>query len=205
MKKILAALLTCTMMLGLTACGGSKSAWTDADLTFKSASGEEVTAKLDYAFITYDEEAYLTDYADGTWEEWYEEFATNRGLELGMSIDDYTKLYNVKNGYAVWECFSGDNNEYTSFEAYTNQDPAKLYDEYNNVWLDIGYQKVDGKWEVLEDYEVGNVWFCEANLEDYDEVVVFAVNIDTYGQIVGISAEHFTYDEAWVEWQGWIE
>lgn len=179
--------------------------FSDADLNFISASGETVTAELNYAFIAYDAEAYLTDYADGAWEEWYEDFATARGLEVGMFMEDYIEMYDVKQNYAVWECFSGDNNEYTSFEAYSKQEPAELYEEYNNVWLDIGFCMENGEWQQLEDYEVQNVWFCDADLSDYDEVVVFAVNLDSYGQICGISVEHFTYDEGWVEWQGWID
>lgn len=75
----------------------------------------------------------------------------------------------------------------------------------NNVWLDIGFYKDGGKWKVLKDYEVQNVWFCDAELDDYEEVVVFAVNFDKWGQVVGISLEYFDYDEDWVEWQGWAE
>ena len=47
-----------------------------------------------------------------------------------------------------------------------------------------------------------DTWFCDANLDDYEEVVVFAVNLDQWGEIRGLSLEHFTYDDGWVEWQG---
>ncbi|MBQ9136662.1 MAG: hypothetical protein IJX66_11300 [Lachnospiraceae bacterium] len=204
MKKLVAMMLTCVMALSLVACGNSKAKWTEDDLTFKGASDSQ-EVKVDHAIIVYEDVTYYTDYADGDFEEFSEEFVTNRGLELGMTMEDYKKLYNVKPGYAVWELYSGSQNEYTSFEAYSNQEPDEMYDEYNNAWLDIGYTKVDGKWEQLEDHEVMDTWFCDADMDAYEEVVIFAVNFDTMGQITGISLEHFTYDEAWVEWQGWVE
>lgn len=205
MKRALAVLLTCTMLLGLTACGngGSKSKWTDDDLIFQVGS-EKVEVENDHAFIVYEDVSYLTDYEDGSYEELDEEYATSRGLELGMTIEDYKELYTVMNGYAVWELYSGDNNEWTSFDEYTNQEPSEMYDgTNNNVWLDIGFYKDGNEWKVLKDYEVQNVWFCDADLDDYEECVVFAVNFDKWGQITGISMEHFSYDDNWVEWQGW--
>ena len=204
MKKLVAIMLTCVMALSLVACGNSKAKWTEEDLTFTGDSDSQ-EVKVDHAIIVYEDVTYYTDYADGSYEEFAEEFVTNRGLELGMSLEDYEKLYNVKPGYAVWELYSGSNNEWTSFEAYTNQEPSEMYDEYNNAWLDIGYCKVDGKWEQLEDHEVMDTWFCDADLDAFEEVVIFAVNFDELGQVTGISLEHFTYDEAWVEWQGWVE
>lgn len=206
MKKAVAVLLICAAMLGLTACGGQKKeGWTDADLDFKSAS-ETVTVKKDHSFITYEGEAYYRDYSDGSAEEYVETFATNRGLEIGMTVEDYAKLYSVKPGYAVWELYSGSSNEYTSFAEYTNQEPSEMYNgTYNNVWLDLGFCKEDGKWRVLKDYEVQNVWFCDADFDDFDEVVVFAVNLNKWGEVQGLSIEHFTYDEDWDAWQGWAD
>lgn len=206
MKKVLAVVLACTMALGLTACSGGakKSQWTDEDLVFTGSDTLEV--EKDHAFIVYEDASCLTDYSDGSYEEYAEEYATSRGLELGMTLDDYKKLYTVMNGYAVWELYTGDENEYTSFDEYTNQSLSEMYDgTNNNVWLDIGFYKDGGKWKVLKDYEVQNVWFCDAELDEYEEVVVFAVNFDKWGQVVGISLEYFDYDEDWVEWQGWAE
>ncbi len=203
MKKIVAMILTCAMAFSLVACGGnSKADWTAEDMTFKGDSDSQ-EVKVDHAIIVYDDVTYYTSYADGSYDEFAEEFVTNRGLALGMSIDDYKELYNVKPGYAVWELYSGDNNEWTSFAAYSNQDPSEMYDEYNNAWLDIGYTKVDGKWEQMKDYDVQDTWFCEADFDEFEEVVIFAVNFDDFGKITGISLEHFTYDDAWVEWQAW--
>lgn len=205
MKRALAVLLTCAMVFGLTACSGTKSQWTDADLVFQSGS-DKVEVETDYAFIVYEDVSYLTDYSDGSYEEIADEFATARGLELGMTLDDYKKLYKVMKGYAVWELYTGDNNEYTSFEEYNNQTLSEMYNgTNNNVWLDIGFYKEGGNWKPLKDYEVQNVWFCDAEMDDYEEAVVFAVNFDKWGQICGISLEHFTYDEAWAEWQGWVD
>ncbi|HKM34823.1 MAG TPA: hypothetical protein VJY54_08780 [Lachnospiraceae bacterium] len=207
MKKLLAALLACTMIFGLTACGLGKTTnnWTDEDFTFTSDS-EKVEVPLGKAFIVYEEVSYLTSYTDGSYEEYESEYATNRGLKLGMTFDEFTKLYNVMNGYAVWEIYTGDSNEYTNFDVYTNQAPSEMYDgTNNNVWLDLGFYKENGKWKQLKDVEVQDVWFCDANYDDYDEVVVFGVNFDKWGQVAGISEEHFSYDEDWSIWQGWTE
>ncbi|MGN1148597.1 MAG: hypothetical protein ACI4TB_09255, partial [Lachnospiraceae bacterium] len=182
-----------------------KGDWSDADLIFQSDS-DTVEAALGYAFITYDDGSYLTDYSDGYYETYYGDFSTSKGLELGMLIEDYVELYDIKEGFAVWEVYSGDENEYTGFREYTGQSPAEMYDgENNNVWLDIGFCKENGEWKQLMDYEVRDVWFCDADLDDYDECVVFAVNFDSWGEVVGISLEHFAYDENWVEWQDWAD
>lgn len=204
MKKLAAVVLTCTMAFGLVACGNSKTNWTEEDFVFVNGSDKQ-EVECDYAMTIYSDVSYYVDHTTGDYEEFDFEFATNRGLELGMALKDYKELYSVKSGYAVWELYSGDSNEYTSFEQYTNQEPGEMYDEFNNVWLDIGYCKVDGKWKLMEDYEVVNTWFCDADLDEYEEVVIFAVNFDTVGRITGLSCEHFTYDDAWVEWQDWAE
>lgn len=204
MKKALAVILACTMVLGLTACtGSSKSKWTEDDFVF--VGSEKLEVEEGHALIVYDDATYLTSYEDGSYEQYDEEFATNRGLELDMTIDDFKKLYTVMKGYAVWELYTGDSNEYTSFNEYNNEDPSEMYEEANNVWLDIGFCKEDGKWRVLKDEEVRDVWFCDADLDDYGECVVFAINFDKLGEVVGISCEHFDYDKEWVEWQDWAE
>lgn len=201
MKRALAILLACTMVLGLTACSGSKK-WTGKDFIFNSGS-EQVAVKKDHAFIVYEGISYLTQYSDGSYEEYASEYETNRGLKLGMTLNDYKKLYPVVKGYAVWELYSGSENEYTSFAEYNNQNPSDMYDDSNNVWLDIGFCKEGNNWRALKDFEIQNVWFCDAEYSEYEEAVVFAVNFDKWGQVVGISLEYFTYDESWTEWQGW--
>ena len=56
-----------------------------------------------------------------------------------------------------------------------------MYDgTYNNAWLDIGFCKENGEWRALRDYEVQDTWFCDANLDDYEEVVVFAPYFGEY-------------------------
>lgn len=203
MKRVLALVLTCMTVLGLTACGGSsKIQWTDEDLTFQKGS-KKIEVELGNSILMWDDITYLTtDFEDNIYEEYDGGFATNRGLEVGMTLDDYKELYNVKNGYAVWELISGD---YTSFDAYTNQKPLELYEDAGSVWLDIGYSKVNGRWKVLTDVEVRDVWFCDADLDDYDEIVILSVGIDSMGEIVGISMYHTEYDEEWVVWQDWAE
>lgn len=175
------------------------------DLIF--AGSESIPVETDHAIIVYDDVTYYTDYSTGDYDEYAEEFITYRGLSLDMTMDDYLSMYNVEPGYAVWELYSGEENEYTSFAAYYDGDTADdfYYDDYNNVWLDIGFCLEDGYWRQLEDWEVQDTWFCDADLDDYEEVVVFAVNFDEWGYVTGISLEHFTYDEAWVEWQAWAE
>ncbi len=180
------------------------SDFSDADLVFIGSSDNQ-PVELDHAIIVYSDVTYYTEYATGNYDEYAEEYSTARGLELGMTLDDYLALYNVEEGYAIWELYSGSENEYTSFAAYEGQDPADMYYDYNNAWLDIGYCKEDGEWRQLEDWEVQDTWFCDAYLDDYEEVVVFAVNFDEWGEVTGISLEYFTYDEGWVEWQGWAE
>ncbi len=207
MKKIVAVLLTCTLLLSLTACGLGNTAgkWTNDDLVFTTGS-EEVVVPEGKAFIVYDDESYLTNYSDGTYEEYDKDFMTKRGLALGMTFEEFEKLYGVKNGYAVWEIYTGENNEYTNFEAYTKQSLSEMYnDTNNNVWLDLAFTNVNGKWEQLTDVETQDVWFCDADLNAFGEVVVFGVNFDEWGRVSGISLEHFNYDEAWVEWQGWVD
>lgn len=206
MKKILALLLTCVTLAGLTACGsGSASGWTDKDFTFKNGS-ETLEVEEGNALLVWDTISYLTtDFVDNSYDEYDGGFATNRGLELGMTLSDFKKLYNVKNGYAVWELLSGEDSSYTSFDVYTNQQPSEMYADANSVWLDLGYANVNGKWKALTDVEVRDVWFCDADLDDFDEVVILSVNLDSLGEIVGIGMYHIDYNEDWVVWQDWAE
>lgn len=182
---------------------GNREEYTDADLTFFCGS-DSIEVSLNHSFIVYVDGSQLLSYADAERETTEDVYATNRGLELGMTLEDYRNLYYVEPGYAAWELFRGENNEYTSFAEYTGQDPADMYDgTYNNAWLDIGFCKENGEWRALRDYEVQDTWFCDASLDDYEEVVVFAVNLNQWGEVCGLSLEHFTYDEGWVDWQGW--
>lgn len=182
---------------------GNKEEFTDADLLFYNSS-DQIVVDLNHSFIVYPNGSQILSYADADYASSEDIFATNRGLEIGMMLEDYRDLYYVEPGYAVWELFRGENNEYTSFAEYTGQSPADMYDgTYNNAWLDIGFCKENGEWRAMLDYEVRDTWFCDADLDDYEEVVVFAVNLNQWGEVCGLSLEHFSYDEGWVDWQGW--
>ncbi|MCH5270060.1 MAG: zinc-ribbon domain-containing protein [Lachnospiraceae bacterium] len=199
-KKISTAIeeIEAAMMVG-------SSEWTEADFVFTSDS-ESITVSLGHYFRvnTYYEESYLADYY-GNYDDFDELFVTSRGLAPGMTLNDYINLYDLQPGYAVWERYSGDNGEYTSFMNYTGQSGYEMYDGYVNVWLDTGYCKENGQWRILEDWEVREIWFCDAPLNDYDEVVILSVNVYENDIIWDISMEHFTYDEDWVYWQDWAD
>lgn len=177
--------------------------WSEADFVFTSDS-ESITVSLGHYFRvnTYYDESYLADYY-GDYDEYDDLFATSRGLAPGMTLKDYINLYDLQPDYAVWERYSGDNGEYTSFMNYTGQSAYEMYDGYVNVWLDTGYCKENGQWRILEDWEIRDIWFCDAPLSDYDEVVILSVNVYENDIIWDISMEHFTYDEHWVYWQDW--
>ncbi len=213
MKKLVASLLALVMVCGLTACGGSKG-WTDEDFIMKNGD-DEVEVKKETVWYGFDGVSYLDDYAawvdgDSDWEEEFDdEYATNRGLELGMDMDEFCKLYDVKEGYAVWEVVSGESGEWTEFAAYDkDQDMEDVYDDfsdelYPNIWLDLGYYKDGNKWVAMEDVDVQDVWFCEADDDDFKEVAILSVNFDDDGEVQGISLSHIKYDGTWEEWQGW--
>ena len=199
-KKILAALLIMTAAINLTACG-SGTGFSEDDLVLKGP--EDIVVDKDYAVIAYEDTAYFMGLVDDDYEEYEGDYATSRGLELGGQLEDYKKLYGVKNGYAVWELFSGDNNEYTSFDAYSNQSAGEMYDEANNVWLDLGWCKEGGKWRAMTDVEVRDTWFCDADYDDFDEIVFLSVNLDEMDEVIGLAIYHVTYDEAWADYQAW--
>lgn len=200
-KRILATVLACAMMLGMTACGGAGT-WTEEDFTFKGE--KDVTLKTDHEVIIYDDLSYVRELTEGDYDEYEESLTTQRGLAVGMELADYKKLYNVVKGYAVWEIYSGEDGMYTSFAEYTGQDPEEMYeDDVTNVWLDLGFYKEKGKWVAMQDVEVQDVWFCEADQDEYDECVILSVNLDEDGEVMGINCNYFTYDDAWVEWQAW--
>lgn len=213
MKKLLATMLAVVMVCGLTACGGSKG-WTDKDFIMKNGD-DEVEVKKENVWYGFDGVSYMDDYAawvdgDEAWEEVFEdEYTTNRGLEIGMDMDDFCKLYDVKEGYAVWEVVSGESGEWTEFAAYDkNQDMDDVYDDfsddlYPNIWLDLGYYKDGNKWVAMEDVDVQDVWFCEADSSDFKEVAILSVNFDDDGEIKAISLSHIKYNGTWEEWQGW--
>ena len=205
-KRLLAAVLACAMMLGLTACSGlSSSKWTENDFTFKG-SEDEITLKEGRELLVYEDVTYVRKYSDGSYDQYDEEYETQRGLTLGMELSDYKKHYNVVKGYAVWEIYSGDDGMYTSFAEYNNEDPDDMYgSDVTNVWLDLGFYKQDGKWVAMQDVEVQNIWFCEEDQDDYDECVILSVNLSADGEIIGLGCNHFSYDDEWVEWQAWAE
>lgn len=201
-KKVLAAVLACMMVLGMTACSGAVK-WTEEDFTFKGAE-KDITLKIDQELVVYEDATYVRTDMEGSYDEYTGSAATSKGLEIGMELSDYKKLYNVVKGYAVWEIYSGEDGMYTSFAEYTNQDPDEMYEsDVTNVWLDLGFYKDNGKWVAMQDVEVQDVWFCEADLDDYDECVILSVNIGTDGTVIGLGCNYFTYDADWVEWQAW--
>lgn len=213
MKKIV-AFLAAVMVLGLAACGSEEKGWTDKDFIVKCGD-EEIEIKKEMIFYGFDGICYLDDYAaavdgDEDYEAYYEgEVSTNRGLKPGMDMKEFLELYDVKEEYAVWEIVSGEEGEWTQFAPYdAKQDMDELYDEfsselYPNAWLDIGFYKDGDKWIALKDVEVQDVWFCESENEDFEEVAILSVNFDDDGEIGGISLSYIKNDSTWETWQGW--
>ena len=203
MKKVLAMILSCVMVLGLTACGETKHKWTEEDLNFTNGS-DTVTVEEGSIWYGYDDIGYLVYYIEEYEDEFEGSYATNRGLQVGMTLDDYKELYRVSPGYAVWEIVSGEQGEYTEFAAYNDDDPADMYTSSDrNCWLNIGYYKVGDTWKALKDYEVQDVWLCDADQAEFQEVAILSVNIDYDGTVIGISLSNIKYDDVWVEWQAW--
>lgn len=207
-KKLLTWALSAVMVLSLAGCGsgsGSKAGFTDDDLVLKGS--EDFRVALDHFMYTTDG---YTDYEDmyvDDWTEYEEAFATSRGLKIGMTLDDYKKLYNIKYGYAVWEQITYDN--YTYLDYYTNQDSSDMYNDddiaVDTLWLDLGWYKDGSSWKAMSDEEFMDVWFCHADLDKYDEVVILSVYLDEFEEIGAMYFYHFTYDNDWVTWQGWVE
>ena len=206
-KKLMAVLLGTVMVLSLAACGSSKADFTDDDLVFKGP--REVKLELGYDFYTGSDYAvYENLYVFDDWKEYDADFATARGLEIGMTLDDYKELYAVKNGYAMWELRDmEDDGSYMSQSArYTNESAADIYDAYSETdqaWLFLGWCKEDGKWRVMTDEEVGDVWYCYAGYSDFGEVVLLSVVFYYDGEIAAMDMYHFSYDKDWAEWQAW--
>ncbi len=190
----------------LSQAGGS--GWTDADFVFSSDSDGSITLTLGHTFRvnSYYEESYMSDYS-GDHDTYYSMFATGRGLKTGMTRDDYVSLYGLQEGYAVWELYTGEEGEYTSFSEYSGQTAAEMYEakDAGNVWLDIGYCWENGAWRLMEDWEVRDVWFCDAPIGDYGDVMILSVNLYEDDRVYDISMEYFTYDDNWVTWQDWAD
>ena len=213
MKKLVASVLALVMVCGLTACGGSK-AWTDKDFIMRNGD-DEIEVKKEMVYYGFEDASYLDDYAacmegDEDYEEAYDdEYATNRGLERGMKMEDFQELYDVKEGFAVWEVVSGESGEWTEFAPFNaDEDVADVYEEFSdelwpNLWLDLGYYKDGDKWVAMEDVDVQDVWFCDADEDDFKEVAILSVNFDNRGKVQAISLSHIKYDGTWEEWQGW--
>ena len=206
MKKAIAVFLAaCTMVLSLSACAGGKSGWKDDDFQITNGS-DTVTVGIGQIGILASDGGVVGTFAnDSLYQELNVGYGTNRGLEVGDSIDDYKKLYTVINGYALWEIVTDEGWGTTIYE-YNNENPADVYgfesDTYG-VYLDIGFCMKDGKWTVLKDYELQDVWFCRASLSSYAECAILSVGLDTRGQIAGIYIYHFNYDQDWVSYQDW--
>ncbi|MCH5274703.1 MAG: hypothetical protein J1E65_02595 [Lachnospiraceae bacterium] len=208
-KKLLAVLLGTMMVLSLTACGNSKAGFSDDELVFKGS--EDIEVELNHIiFVDEDEIGEYTEYYGmfvDDYKSYEETFATSRGLEIGMSLDDYKKLYNIKYGYAVWELITYDS--YTYLDYYTNQETSDMYNDktidVKTLWLDLGWYKDGGSWKAMTDEEFMSVWFCEADLDDYDEVAILSVYLDDYEEVGAMYLYHFTYDDDWVMFQGWAE
>lgn len=209
-KKLMAVLLGTMMVLSLAACGSSKAAFTDDDLVVKAGS-EEVRVALNHYFYMNDEYSEydnMLDYDD--WEEYGTGFATSKGLELGMTMDDYKDLYAVKNGYALWELLDYDDDGYGYISTpaeYTNESARTIYDEYGDkadvAYLDLGWCKEDGKWRAMTDEELYDVWYCEASYSEFGEVAIISVGFDYYDRAAVLYLYHFTYNGDFADWSGW--
>lgn len=197
-KKLLAALLSTVMVLSLVACGNSKADFTDDDLTFKGS--KDITLQRNSGIFIWEDYTVCQDIHSYEYEEYDDDLATFRGLEIGMSLSDYKQQYAIKNGYALWELIDGN---YTSFDSYTNQSISNMYNDAENVWLDLGWCKENGKWRVMTDVEFRDTWFCDASLSNFSEIVFLSVNVDESEKIVGIQMYYVTYDNDWVTWQDW--
>lgn len=206
MKKAIAVFLAaCTMVLSLSACAGGKSGWKDDDFIFTNGS-DTVTVNVGQIGALGSDAGMVASYADDSvYQQLNAGYTTNRGLKVGDSIDEYKKLYTVINGYALWEINTNDGWS-TIVHEYNNESPSEAYgfeSDIYSVYLDIGFYKKDGKWAVLRDYELRDVWFCDASLSTYSECAILTVGFDSMGRIGVIDIYHINYDQDWKTFQDW--
>lgn len=207
-KKLMAVLLGTVMVLSLAACGNSKANFADDELVFKGSENVEV-ALNHYIYVGVDEIGEYTEYdtlSANAYELYEEALATSRGLKIGMSLSDYKDLYAVKNGYATWELISyEEEGPMTGMKQYANQTAREMYNEADSIWLDLGWCKENGKWRVMTDAELIDVWFCEAKSSDFGEFVILSVFLDDSEEIGAMYLYHATYDKNWVSYQNWAD
>lgn len=204
-SKIIIALLMITCMCGCAgplSFGPKEQAFSEDDLVFV---GEDSTIQLDLNQSIYigTDYAYTEEHSAYSYTDYYENFQTARGLECGDYIDDYKDAYFKRDINAVWEiCYD----DYTTmFKQYDGKSIDELSDSSVLVWLDCGYYRDGDKWKRLSDYEVKDIWFCDAEFEDYDEVVIISANLSEDNQISCISFNYFEYDEDFAAYLSWEE
>ncbi len=205
MKKIIVTLLTIAAVFSLCACsvaGRKGVSFSEDDLALSNGS-DELELELNHTVYIWPDVTYVEKHADYSYEEYDNEYQTAKGLALGDTVEDYKKLYFNSNSYAVWELCDSEN--YTQFSKYTGQSAQDMVGTDNATWLDVGFYLDNGNWKQLTDVEVKDIWLCEADLNDYDEVVIMSVNLNSFDEIDCISINYFNYDEDFVTYQDWLD
>lgn len=205
MKKFLVTLLAVAAVFGLCACGSlfNKGAnFSKEDLVLTDGS-DTFEVELNHSVYVWPDYTYVEAHSDYSYEELETVYETAKGLAIGDSVRDYKEMYFKSNSYAVWELCDSQN--YTQFSKYTGQSAADMVDVDNATWLDVGFYLDKGKWKQLTDVEVKDIWLCEADLDDFDEVVIMSVNLDEFDEINCISINYFEYDEDFVVYQDWLD
>lgn len=205
MKKFIVTLLSIMTVLSLCACGSLASkgiSFSEDDLVLVDGS-DELELELNHSVYIWPDYTYVEDHSDYSYEELETDYETAKGLAIGDKVEDYKKLYFTQNSDAVWELCDSQN--YTEFSKYTGQSAADMVGTDNATWLDVGFYLDNGKWKQLTDVEVRDIWLCEADLDDFDEVVIMSVNLNEFDEVNCISVNYFEYDEGFVTYQDWIE
>lgn len=198
--KILASLLVvCVLLVGCVSMSDTYE-FTSVDFILTNPT-EALQIRLNESIYIYQGYTYIEDHGTFMGEEKEQSYALVTGITIGSTLSEFVQAYTDNDKYVVWEyCYDDNSTEFFSFSGLDNIDIL-----YNGVaWLDIGFYQDGDSWKILTDDQIASIWFCDEELNEYNEVFIISVAANENLEIETMIVNYFEYAEEFVAYQGWL-
>ena len=195
MKKFLSgiSLIIITAVLICSCSSGSKFAWTEDALSFKSDS-ETVTLAANTHIEITEGSADVNTFGADTVSGYEGAFKTSANIGIGDSVKDFIKAYGVKYDTAMWETYKAKDETETivNYTPYTND--MIDFKSFDDCFITVGFfDDEKGNWSAMTGEQLKAVWDLTAADTEYGDIAIISAGLDKSGNINEIICDYGSY------------